>query len=376
MTMKGMYVIENNPYTDFKELENRGLTHIFYSDSFLLNNFNTCKNNILELINEMHGTELKLYININAFKASDQASLVDPTNRDHRNKLKTALIQLLSDIPIIDGIMFEDFHWQMWSGYDVVQQGDILAEFAKEMVEAVHDVDESKKLSASMIWTSPAIELTAAELDYVMPRIYSSKSTGIPLSTAIKRVLEKIDADKMVVDLITYDSAVNLTPRSLSDIYNEISTVIKFNGANYCLYAYPWIPYGLGFPSEDYSFTEINVNLNLVSKHKIIPEKSSRIVTISFLDQNNNPLSEDLLATLVGEYKITDQSTGRVIKDFTKFIPDNSIYELLISSDENRIINPDVSQENHIITVSAIYGDGKKENEELLVTIQNLLGIN
>ncbi|MGB8233393.1 MAG: hypothetical protein WCE60_05315, partial [Methanobacterium sp.] len=80
MTMKGMYVIENNPYTDFKELENRGLTHIFYSDSFLLNNFNTCKNNILELINEMHGTELKLYININAFKASDQASLVDPTN--------------------------------------------------------------------------------------------------------------------------------------------------------------------------------------------------------------------------------------------------------------------------------------------------------
>ena len=376
MTMKGLYVIENNPYTDFKELENRGLTHVFYSDSFLLNNFNTCKNNILELINEMHGTELKLYININAFKASDQASLVDPTNMDHRNKLKTALIQLLSDIPIIDGIIFEDFHWQMWSGYDVVQQGDILAEFAKEMVEAVHGVDESKTLSASMIWKSPAIELTAAELDFVMPKIYSSKSTGIPLSTAIKRLIDKIDADKMVVDLITYDSAVNLTPRSLSDIYNEISTVIKFNGPNYCLYAYPWIPYGLGFPSEDYSFTEINVNLNLVSKHKIIPEKSSRIITISFLDQNNNPLSEDLLATLVGEYKITDQSTGRIIKDFTKFIPDNSIYELIISSDENRIINPDVSQENHIITVSAVYGDGKKENEELLVTIQNLLGIN
>ena len=376
MTIKGLYVSENNPYPDFKELENRGLTHVFYSDSFLLNNFTTCKNNVLELITEMEGTDLKLHINLNAFKAADQSSLVDPTNMDHRNQLKTALIQLLSDIPSLDGIIFEDFHWQMWSGYDVVQQGEILAEFAKEMAEAVHSVDESKNLSASMVWTSSALDLTALELDLVMPKIYTSKSSDIPLSTAIKKVLEKIDSKKMIVDLITYDSAVNLTPRSLSDIYNEISTVIKFNGANYCLYASPWIPYGLGFPSEDYSFTEINVNLNLVSKHKVIPEKSSRIITISFLDQNNNPLSDDLLSTLVGQYKITDQSTGRLIKDFTHFIPDNSIYELTISSDENRIVNPDVSQENHIITVSVVYGDGKKENEELLLTIQNLLGIN
>ena len=52
-------------------------------------------------------------LNINAFRASDQSSLVDPENMDHRNKLKTALIQLLFDIPKIDGIIFDDFHWQM-----------------------------------------------------------------------------------------------------------------------------------------------------------------------------------------------------------------------------------------------------------------------
>jgi len=107
MTIKGLYVIENNPYPDFKELENRGLTHVFYSDSFLLNNFTTCKNNVLELVNEMEGTDLKLHINLNAFKAADQSSLVDPTNKDHRNQLKTALIQLLSDIPAVDGIIFD-----------------------------------------------------------------------------------------------------------------------------------------------------------------------------------------------------------------------------------------------------------------------------
>jgi hypothetical protein len=264
----------------------------------------------------------------------------------------------------------------MWSGYDVNQQADILSEFAKQMATAIHDVDPSKKLSAAILWTSPIINLTAAEVDYVMPKIYPSNSSETALSTAIKNVLDEIDNTKMVVNLITYDPSVKLIPRSLSSIYNEISTIIKINGPNYSLYASPWIPYGLGFPSEDYSFTEVNVNLSLVSQHKTISEKSSRIITISFLDQDNNPLSDDLLSTIVGKYKIIDQSTGKVIKDFTTFIPDSSIFELNLSSDDNRIINPDVSQENHIITVSAVYGDGKIENEELSVTIMNLMGIN
>ena len=376
MVVKGLYVIENYPFPDFKELESRGLTHVFYSDSFLLNNYNICKKNINALIDEMEGTQLKLHLNINAFKASDQSSQVDPKNMDHRNKLQTALTQLLTDIPKIDGIIFDDFHWQMWSGYDVDQQSSVLAEFARQMATAIHEVDSSKKLSASILWTSPTIHLTAAEVDYVLPKIYPSNSTGTALSTAIKKVLEEIDNTKIVVNLITYDPSVKLIPRSLSDIYNEISTVIKINGPNYCLYASPWVPYGLGFPLEDYSFTEVNVNLNLVSQHKTISEKSSRIITVSFLDQNNNPLSDDLLSTIVGKYKITDQSTGKVIKDFTNFIPDNSIYELNLASEDNRLINPDVSQENHIITVSAVYGDGKIENEELSVTIINLMGIN
>jgi hypothetical protein len=376
MVVKGLYILENYPFPDFKELESRGLTHVFYSDSFLLNNYNTCKNNINALIDEMEGTELKLHLNINAFKASDQSSLVDPKNMDHRNKLKNALIQLLDDIPKIDGVIFDDFDWQMWSGYDVDQQSSILAEFAKQMATAIHDVDSSKKLSASILWTSPTIHLTAAEVDYVLPKIYPSNSSGTALSTAIKKVLDEIDNNKMVVNLITYDTSVKFIPRSLADVYNEISTIIKINGPKYCLNASPWIPYGLGFPLEDYSFTEVNVNLSLVSQHKTISEKSSRIITISFLDQNNNPLSDDLLKTIVGEYKIIDQSTGKVIKDFTNFIPDKSIYELNLSSEDNRIISPDVSQENHIITVSAVYGDGKIENEKLSVTIMNLMGIN
>jgi hypothetical protein len=376
MVVKGLYILENYPFPDFKELESRGLTHVFYSDSFSLNNYNTCKNNVNALIDEMKGTELKLHLNINAFKASDQSSLVDPKNMDHRNKLQTVLIQLLDDIPKIDGVIFDDFDWQMWSGYDVDQQSSILAEFAKQMATAIHDVDSSKKLSASILWTSPTIHLTAAEVDYVLPKIYPSNSSGTALSTAIKKVLDEINNNKMVVNLITYDTSVKFIPRSLADVYNEISTVIKINGPNYCLYASPWIPYGLGFPLEDYSFTEVNVNLSLVSQHKTISEKSSRIITISFLDQNNNPLSDDLLKTIVGKYKIIDQSTGKVIKDFTNFIPDKSIYELNLSSEDNRIINPDVSQENHIITVSAVYGDGKIENEELSVTIMNLMGIN
>src|SRR5659263_354609 len=98
MTVKGLYVIESYPYPDFKELENRGLTHVFYAESFLLNNYTTCKNNINDLIRAMEGTDLELLIAENAFKAADQSSLVDPTNNAHRNRLEAALVQLLTDI--------------------------------------------------------------------------------------------------------------------------------------------------------------------------------------------------------------------------------------------------------------------------------------
>ena len=373
MTIKGLYVLENYPYPDFKELEKRGLSHVFYVDSYLLNDYNKCKTNIRDLITEMEGTNLELHVCENAFRAADQSSLVDPTNMAHRNLLETSLVQLLNDIPEVDGISLDDFNWQSWSGYDSNQRASILAGFAKQISTAVHDV--SKKISASFIWTSPTIHLISAELDFVLPKIYQTNTPDLPLSAAIKTVLKETGDIPMAVVLLTYDSAVSLNPKNVSEIYNDISTVMDVIGANYSLYASPRIPYGLGFPSENYNFTQVIMELNLASKHKTIPKKSSRIVTVNFLDQNNNPLSDDLLTTIVGEYKITDQSSGRVIRDFTNFKPDKSIYELNITGDDNRIINSNVSQENHIITVSIVYGDGKIENEEITVTVLNLSGI-
>ena len=300
--------------------------------------------------------------------------LVDPTNNQHRNTLKQAILQLLQDFPDIMGISFDDFHWHAWDGYTDDQKSTILAEFAKEMSETIHKVNPSVEVSASLNWKAQTLQSTAEELDFIIPKINISNSNGIPLSKAIKTLIEETQ-QKMVIELLTYDSAVNLKPRKLSDIYNEISTVIGINGPNYCLNGSPLIPFGLGFPKMDYSFTEVNIDLNLVSKKKTITEKSSRILTINFLDQNNNPLSDDLLKTIAGKYKIIDQSTGKIIKDFTSFTPDDSVYELALTSEDNRIINPDVSQENHIITVSIVYGNGKTENNELTLTILNLTGI-
>jgi hypothetical protein len=375
MDIRGLYIVEGTSYPDFVELENRGLTSVFYKDSFILNDYTVCKKNLNELTDALAPTNLKLAININGFKASDQSSLVDPTNKSHRNTLKQAIITLLEDFPDVTGISFDDFHWHSWDGYTDVQKSDILAEFAKEMSETIHNTNPSIEVSASLNWKAHTLPSTASELDYIIPKINISNSSGIPLSKAIKTIKEETDAE-VVIELLTYDSAVNLEPRTLSDIYNEISTVISVSGPNYCLNASPWIPFGLGFPKEDYSFTEVNIDLNMVSKRKTITEKSSRILTINFLDQNNNSLSDDLLKTIAGKYKISDQSTGKIIKDFTAFIPDNSVYELTLSSDDNKIVNPDVSQENHIVTVSIVYGNGKTENNEITITILNLTGIN
>lgn len=375
MMIKGLNIVETYPYPDFEELEDNGLTHVFYSDTFLLNSHKTTINNIRELIKSMEGSNLELFIDLNAFKASDRSSLVDPTNIAHRNHLEESLIKLLMEIPEIAGLTFDDFQWGPWSGYHEEEQSKILSEFANQMARAIHELDPAKKLSASMNWTSKALGSVSNEMDFIIPKMFTTKVSDISLSKSIRKVLEETDGENVVVGLKTYDSAVNFIPRKISDIYNEISNVINIDGPNYCLYSHPWIPYGMGFPSKDYSFTQLNLELNLVSKHNVIPEKSSRIITVNFLDQVNNPISEDLLNTVVGKYKITDQSSGRVIKNFTSFVPDESIYKIDISGEDNRIVNRNVSQENHIITVSVVYGDGKIENEELTVTIQNLQGI-
>jgi hypothetical protein len=374
MNMRGLYLVEGYPYPELDELESRGLTHVFYLDNLLLNNYDTVHKNLTSLFETIKTTNIQLIFVLNAFKSSNSDSLVDPTNIAHRTKLKTALSRLIKDFPDLNGISFKEFEWQTWDGYTSDEKSDILADFAKEIASTIKDLNPSIKFSASMNWRSSTLRSVSSQLDYGITEIFTSNSEGIPISKAIQTVKEYSKGD-VVVELLTHDNAVNLDPRSLSDIYNEISTVIANNGPSYVLYASPWIPFGLGFPEVDYSFKEIYMDLNLVSKNKKIPERSSRIMAISFLDQNNDPPSPDLLKTVAGSYKITDQFTGKIIRDFTSFIPTNYVYELILTGEDNIIVNPDVSQENHVITVSIVYGNGRTENNELSVTVLNLLGI-
>jgi len=372
--MRGLYIVEGYPYPDLDELESRGLTHVFYMDNLLLNNYEVVQKNLKSLFKTIEKTSIQLIFVLNAFKSSGSDSLVDPTNTAHRTKLKNALSHLIEDFPDLNGISFKDFEWQTWDGYTSDEKSNILSDFAKEIATTIKNLNPSIKFSASMNWRSSTLKSVSSKLDYAITEIFTSNSEGIPISKAIQTVKEYSDGD-VVVELLTHDNAVNLDPRSLSDIYNEISTVIANNGPNYVLYSSPWIPFGLGFPRVDYSFKEIYMDLNLVSKNKKIPERSSRIMTINFLDQNNDPPSPDLLKTVAGSYKITDQFTGKIIKDFTSFIPTNYVHELLLTGEDNQIVNPDVSQENHVVTVSIVYGNGRTENNELSVTVLNLLGI-
>lgn len=372
--MRGLYLVEGYPYPDLGELESRGLTHVFYMDNLLLNNYNIVQKNLESLFKTIQNTNIQLIFVLNAFKSSDSDSLVDPTNTAHRTKLKNGLSRLIKDFPDLNGISFKDFEWQTWDGYTSDEKSDILSDFAKEIASTIKSQNPSIKFSASMNWRTSTLKSVSTQLDYVITEIFTSNSEGIPISKAIQTVKEYSEGD-VVVELLTHDNAVNLDPRSLSDIYNEISTVIANNGPSYLLYASPWIPFGLGFPKVDYSFKEIYMDLNLVSKNKKIPERSSRIMTINFLDQNNDPPSPDLLKTVAGSYKITDQFTGKIIKDFTSFIPTNYVHEIILTGEDNQIVNPDVSQENHVITVSIVYGNGRTENNELSVTVLNLLGI-
>ena len=61
--------VEGYPYPDFVELENRGLTTVFYRDSFLLKDYTACKKNLQELLVELDHSNLKLMVSINGFSS-------------------------------------------------------------------------------------------------------------------------------------------------------------------------------------------------------------------------------------------------------------------------------------------------------------------
>lgn len=83
-----------------------------------------------------------------------------------------------------------------------------------------------------------------------------------------------------------------------------------------------------------------------------INEKSSATLTITFKDSSNN-----LVTPVSGTYQI-DAVPGGSIRTPTSFTPVSSTYDILLTPDDNKILNTTKTKEVHMVTVTVDLGGG------------------
>ena len=94
-----------------------------------------------------------------------------------------------------------------------------------------------------------------------------------------------------------------------------------------------------------------------------IKEGSTAYINIIFLNKNNIPEEPSTI-----QYRIDDVATDEMIRGVTDIAPATSV-EIVMEPSDTRILNSSNKQENHKITVVAVYGDYDQVTGELIVKI-------
>jgi hypothetical protein len=101
---------------------------------------------------------------------------------------------------------------------------------------------------------------------------------------------------------------------------------------------------------------------------EIVNERSTSIVTLTFRDETGAQVTPS-----AGTYRIDDAASGTEIRASTPFTPSGSTHDIMITDEENRILDVTRNIEERIVTVSFTYGVGKKGSGEYRYSVKNLL---
>jgi len=99
-------------------------------------------------------------------------------------------------------------------------------------------------------------------------------------------------------------------------------------------------------------------------------ERSSIVITVTFLDENNNEVEPD-----AATYRIDDEATGTNIQPATAISPLSESVDLVITSDQNFIIKPRNRFEIRTVTVEWDYATAKHGTAQYRYKLLNLYGV-
>lgn len=104
--------------------------------------------------------------------------------------------------------------------------------------------------------------------------------------------------------------------------------------------------------------------------YSVLDEKTTGYLTAEFKDKND----DDAVPTSIS-YRIDCLTTGTAIKGATPVTPPAASVEIVLSSDDNRIITDTNKYERRIVTVTAIYGASDQINKEYKYDVKNLKAV-
>jgi hypothetical protein len=102
----------------------------------------------------------------------------------------------------------------------------------------------------------------------------------------------------------------------------------------------------------------------------IVNELSAAQVTVSFFDENGNPMTP---ATV--DYRIDCMTTGKAIQGWITAGPPSQVMTIVVAANQNAIINEGNSYETKCVTVGANRGSATEFTSQYLYQVENLPGI-
>lgn len=102
----------------------------------------------------------------------------------------------------------------------------------------------------------------------------------------------------------------------------------------------------------------------------VVNENSTAILTLSFYDEENDPI-----IPTSGRYKVTDKESGTLVTDWTSFNPSASTHDLPITESETTILDSSNNYETRMVWVEYEYGVGGKGSDLIEYSVKNFDGV-
>lgn len=102
----------------------------------------------------------------------------------------------------------------------------------------------------------------------------------------------------------------------------------------------------------------------------VVNERSSRTVTVSFFDDDNDPVTPT-----AATYRIDDPASDTAILPATSISPLGESVDIKITSHQNRIIKPRNAYEKRVVTVEFDYGVDGHGTNQYEYRLKNLYGV-